>query len=248
MYRNYISHPYSVWRNTRQLFSPILPSTILFKSSGTVMLATPNTTQTVQYCWCICEPMYRGPSRGPCIRSIFPTLLAFGGIQGNYSLQYGIVSLGLPLPLCRYPRTGVPSLAVSRQGLYNYPWLRLNSRTPVVRSPDSLDNGPGPVSRLGKIRERRVSRERRALSPNSRGSGPPVEPGPPRKSRTPDGVPDHLYSNRTPRKGEKSTPCLGVVRSRHVSTSTDTYTRPLGLHIRPHHHCIHCGRWTSTLM
>ena len=63
----------------------------------------------------------------------------------------------------------------------------------------SLDNGPGPVSRLGKVRERRVSRERRALSPSSRGSGPPVEPGPPRKSRTPDGVPDHLYSNRTPR-------------------------------------------------
>ena len=100
---------------------------------------------------------------------------------------------------CRYPRTWVPSLAVSRQGPYSYPWLRPNSRTPVVRSPDSLDNGPGPVSRLGKIRERRVSRERRALSPNSRGSGPPVEPGPPRKSRTPDGVPDHLYSNRTPR-------------------------------------------------
>ena len=47
--------------------------------------------------------------------------------------------------------------------------------------------------------KRRVSQERRALSPNSRGSGPPVEPGPPRKSRTPDGVPDHLYSNRTPR-------------------------------------------------
>ena len=44
----------------------------------------------------------------------------------------------------------------------------------------SLDNGPGPVSRLGKVRERRVSRERRALSPNSRGSG----------VRTPAEVPD----------------------------------------------------------
>ena len=74
----------------------------------------------------------------------------------------------------------------------------------------------------------RVSQERRALSPNSRGSGPPA------KSRTPAEVPDHLYSNRTPRKGTKSTPCLGVVRSRHVSTSTDTCTRPLGLHTKPH--------------
>jgi len=27
------------------------------------------------------EPMYRGPSRGPCIGTIYPTLLGFGGIQ-----------------------------------------------------------------------------------------------------------------------------------------------------------------------
>jgi len=60
------------------------------------------------------------------------------------------------------------------------------------------DNGPGPVSRLGKVQEHRVSRKRQALSPNCRGSGPPVESGPPRKSRTPHGVPDPLYSNRTP--------------------------------------------------
>jgi len=32
-------------------------------------------------CWCICEPMYRGPSRDPCIGSIYHTLLRFGGIQ-----------------------------------------------------------------------------------------------------------------------------------------------------------------------
>ena len=32
-------------------------------------------------CWCICEPMYRGPSRGTCLGSIYPTLLGFGGIQ-----------------------------------------------------------------------------------------------------------------------------------------------------------------------
>jgi len=31
--------------------------------------------------WCICEPIYRGPSRGPCIETIYPTLLGFGGIQ-----------------------------------------------------------------------------------------------------------------------------------------------------------------------
>jgi len=36
-------------------------------------------------CWCICEPMYRGPSRGPCIGSIYPTLLGFGGINQLFS-------------------------------------------------------------------------------------------------------------------------------------------------------------------
>ena len=30
---------------------------------------------------CICEPMYKGPSRDPCIGSIYPTLLEFGVIQ-----------------------------------------------------------------------------------------------------------------------------------------------------------------------
>jgi len=33
------------------------------------------------FCWCICELIYRGPSRGLCIWSIYPTLLGFGGIQ-----------------------------------------------------------------------------------------------------------------------------------------------------------------------
>ena len=37
--------------------------------------------QTAGGCWCVCEPMYRGPSRGPCIGSIYPTLLGFGGIH-----------------------------------------------------------------------------------------------------------------------------------------------------------------------
>ena len=56
----------------------------------------------------------------------------------------------------------------------------------------------------------------------------------PRESRTPHGVPDPLYSNRTPHQGKESTPRLGVVRRRHVSASTDTYIRPLGLHIKAH--------------
>jgi len=73
-----------------------------------------------------------------------------------------------------------------------------------------------------------------AGSPNSRGSGPLEGSGPPRKSRTPHRVPDPLYGNRTPRWGKKSTPCLEVVRSRHVSASTDTCTRPLGLQTKPH--------------
>ena len=33
--------------------------------------------QTAGGCWCIYEPMYRGP----CIGSIYPTLLGFGGIH-----------------------------------------------------------------------------------------------------------------------------------------------------------------------
>jgi len=33
--------------------------------------------EMIPYCWCICEPMYRGP----CIGSIYPILLGFGGIH-----------------------------------------------------------------------------------------------------------------------------------------------------------------------
>ena len=149
---------------------------------------------------------------------------------------------------CRYPRTGVPSLAVSRQGLCNYPWLRPNSRTPVVRSPDSLDNGPGPVSRLGKIRERRVSRERRALSPNSRGSGPPVEPGPPRS-------PGPLMGSRTTcivtgplAKGRSRRPASGWSEADTCLQARTRIQGPLVSIQGPTHHCIHCGRWTSALM
>ena len=71
------------------------------------------------------------------------------------------------------------------------------------------DNGPGPVLRLGKVREHHVSRKKRALSPNSR------------RLRTAHGVPDPLYSNRTSLQGKESTPRLGVVRGRHVSASAE---------------------------
>ena len=137
---------------------------------------------------------------------------------------------------CRYPRTGVPSLAMSRQGLCNYPWLRPSSRTPVARSPDSLDNGPGPVSRLGKIRERRVSRERRALSPNSRG----VRTS--RGARTTCIVTGPLAKGRSRRPASGwsgADTCLQArtrIQGRLVSILSLT------------HHCIHCGRWTSALM
>ena len=36
---------------------------------------------TTVVCWCICEPMCRGSYRGPCIGSIYPTILGFGGIH-----------------------------------------------------------------------------------------------------------------------------------------------------------------------
>ena len=41
------------------------------------------------------EPMYRGPSRGPCIGTIYPTLLGFGGIQAII-LSYNQSSQDMP--------------------------------------------------------------------------------------------------------------------------------------------------------
>ena len=135
---------------------------------------------------------------------------------------------------CRYPRTGVPPLAVSRQGPCSYPWLRPNSRTPVVRSPVL----PATVPDLthgweGSWNATCSGRSGRSARPAG-GSGPPVEVRTPRESRTPHGVPDPLNSNRTPYPGKESTPRLGVVRSRHVSASTGTYIMLLGLHIKAH--------------
>jgi len=38
------------------------------------------------------EPLYRGPSRGPCIETIYPTLLGFGGIH-HIILSYSFLEL-----------------------------------------------------------------------------------------------------------------------------------------------------------
>ena len=49
------------------------------------------------------EPMYRGPFRGPCIGTIYPTLLGFGGIQAiilSYSLSYSIYMQLMEANLC----------------------------------------------------------------------------------------------------------------------------------------------------
>ena len=80
----------------------------------------------------------------------------------------------------------------------------------------------------------RVPEEAGAQPEQPGGSGPPVEVRIPAESRTPYGVSDPLYSNRTPRQGKESTPRLGVVRSRHVSASADSYIKPLVLHFKVH--------------
>ena len=106
--------------------------------------------------------------------------------------------------LCRYPRTGVPPLAVPRQGSCSYLQLHPSSWTPAVRSPvlpATVRTRPHGWERSGDTTCPGGGRNSCA---SSRGSGPPKEteplrgPGPLMGSRTPHGVPDPLYSNRTP--------------------------------------------------
>ena len=78
---------------------------------------------------------------------------------------------------------------------------------------------------------------------SSRGSGPPKETGPPRGPGPLMG-PGPLYSNRTPHRGKKSAPRVGVVWRRHVSPDMAVWVSILTFT----HHCIYCGRWTSALI
>ena len=133
----------------------------------------------------------------------------------------GTPGLGYPLLLC---------LGKSLVVILNY-----------VQQPDPC--GPEPCYPT-KVPDPYPSRERSGSTTCSErsgrsartagGSGPLMEVRIPRESRTPHGVRDPLYSNRTPLQGKVSTPRLGVVRGRHVSTGPDTYIRPLGLHIKAH--------------
>ena len=94
----------------------------------------------------------------------------------------GTPGLGYPLLLC---------LDKSLVVIFNYA-LTAEQPDPCGPEPCPLDNGPGPVPRLGKVREHRVFRKRQALSPSnrklrtSRGGpdprgvpDPPWGPGPP---------------------------------------------------------------------
>jgi len=52
----------------------------------------------------VCEPMYRGPYRGPCIRSIYPTLLGFGGIKViilSINIDFDLMRFTIPFYSCR---------------------------------------------------------------------------------------------------------------------------------------------------
>ena len=60
------------------------------------------------------EPMYRGPSRGPCIGTIYPTLLGFGGIQATI-LSYPL------LYMVSEPRSWVRSLPATQFPLRDFP-------------------------------------------------------------------------------------------------------------------------------
>ena len=120
--------------------------------------------------------MFRGPSRGPCIGSIYPNLLEFGGIQDNYSLQYDIISLAsLFLSL---------SPAGSMAGRPPAPWLAGRRRRLLHLSPPShplpllcsrRTMALGPLLPAARPPLRRVSGRRRH-GPPPLGRPPPPRP------------------------------------------------------------------------
>ena len=135
--------------------------------------------------------------------------------------------------MCRYAGLGYPlllclgkSLVVILDYIRTVGPLRTGALLP--------DNGPGPVPRLGKVREHHVFREKQALRPNNRGFRTSRGSPDPRGVPDPHRGPGPLNRNRTPHRGKESAPLSGGVRSRHVCISTDTYTRSLGLHTKPH--------------
>ena len=77
------------------------------------------------------------------------------------------------------PGLGYPLLLCLGKGLVVILDYKAKQPDPCGPESGSPDNGLGPVSRMGKVQEHRVSRKRQALSTNSRGSGPPVESRPP---------------------------------------------------------------------
>ena len=121
---------------------------------------------------------------------------------------------------CRYPRTGVPLLAVSRQEarvvILNY---ALTAEQPDPCGPEPYSPGKRPRTRspLGEGPVTPRVPEVVALNQNSW------------RPRTSCGVPDpHILSG--PLSREEPTPRLGLVRSRHVSVGTGTRAGPRGFH------------------
>ena len=153
------------------------------------------------------------------------------------------LSRGGPGGHCRYPRTGVPLLAVSRQEarivIINYAL--------TAEQPDPC--GPEPYS-PGKRPRTRSSHEKGpvapcfpgvALSQNSwrprTSCGVPDLPGVPDPCRVPDPDP-HTISG--PLSGVELTPCLGLVRNRHLRAHARGAAR-LPLEESPTY-CIQCSR------
>ena len=110
-----------------------------------------------------------------------------GNIQEGKKLDVlrsvGTPGLGYPLLLC---------LGKSLVVILDYVQ---NSRTPAVRSPVHPTTAPDPFP--GWERSGSTTWSRRSAR-TAGGSRPPVEVLTPTESRTPHGVPDPLYSNRTP--------------------------------------------------
>ena len=143
----------------------------------------------------------------------------------------GTPGLGYPLLLC---------LGKSLVVILNYIQAAGPLRSGVLFSQQRSE----PVPTVGKGPETpRVPEE---TGTRAQAAGAPDLPRRPDPRGVPDPswFPDPLYSNRTPHRGKKSAPRVGVVWRRHVSPDMAVWVSILTFT----HHCIYCGRWTSALI
>ena len=145
------------------------------------------------------------------------------------------LSRGGPEGHCRYTRTRVPPLAVSRQEPCSYPQLRpaagpLRSGALLTqqrsRTRPLVGKGPGAPRVPGKAGGQPERLETPDLLPKRTGS--PGNPGPPMGPGTPCIVTGPLSKERN------CHPASGWSGATTCQTGPDTYIRPLGLLIKSH--------------